>query len=449
MKNQSIIGFSNKASAGIAYTLFFFILAFPAASGLYLVKGVLLGTVILLIVASALVKGRFTLHPTVGLLTVCFASFGFILVLRGLLVESPGAAKMSGVFVVWPFVYLLLVGGVGNMRVLRNLEKTVVFSAVFIGSLAILFFLSQVKLIPEIPYFDSLLPDNDVAIGFYEGYIRMALPGINSLPFVVPFLMAAVVVHSLQTNKISLSIGWLWVALLLSAFVTIVSGRRAIVVVTFLAPLLILVLAFLQPPRERIFLMKSLGRFLVTLTAGTLLLVLLIRPIYSITFEGFLDRFSSGFDFSATSVDNSPDERRQQYFALERGWLEHPIFGAGLGEPAYGSVRSQEMPWAYELSYLALLFQTGLLGLFTYASGIAWIYWTSAKIMRRGGQWARVMLPLLVGMTCYLIANATNPYLTKFDGLWAIFLPIAAVNLWLVERETSSSYSSALVARPT
>jgi hypothetical protein len=42
------------------------------------------------------------------------------------------------------------------------------------------------------------------------------------------------------------------------------------------------------------------------------------------------------------------------------------------------------------------------------------------------------MLPVLAGMTCFLIANATNPYLGKFDCLWVIFLPIALINYGLL-----------------
>ena len=71
----------------------------------------------------------------------------------------------------------------------------------------------------------------------------------------------------------------------------------------------------------------------MTAVVGVFLVILLLRPVYTISFEGFFDRFSSGFDFSATSVDNSPDERRQQFFALLEGWYEHPVLGAGLGEP--------------------------------------------------------------------------------------------------------------------
>lgn len=449
MSTPTITRISNRVSAGLVYSLFFLIVAFPAASALFPIKAVLLGIILVVIVAGALVNGRFALHPTVALLTIFFAAFGFLLVLRGFVTAAPGAANLSGVHVVWPFVYLILVGGAVKFRILRNMERTIAFAGIFVGLLAIVYLLSQVGILPAIPHFDSLLADDELGIGFFNGYVRMALPGINALSFVAPFLMAALVVGASHPEQKLIPKFWLWLALLLSAFVVIVSGRRALELVTMLAPLMVFAAIFFHAPGERAILFKSLRRFVVTLVAGIALVVLLLRPVYTISFSGFFDRFSSGFDFSPTSMDNSPDERRQQYFALERGWLEHPIFGAGLGEPAYGSIRSEDMPWAYELTYLALLFQTGLVGLAIYASGIAWIYWMGARIIRRGGVWAQMILPLLVGMTSFLIANATNPYLAKFDGLWTIFLPVAVINLWLVERQTAAAHSPIVVARTT
>src|ERR1700675_1073006 len=124
MRNLTIPHVSNEVSASLGYALFFFILAFPAASAVLPVKIALLGAVVLLIILGALIKGRFALDLTVGLLTFFFASFGFILVLRGLLIGSPGAVKLCALYVVWPFIYLILVSGIVTVGVLRNLERT-------------------------------------------------------------------------------------------------------------------------------------------------------------------------------------------------------------------------------------------------------------------------------------------------------------------------------------
>jgi len=150
--------------------------------------------------------------------------------------------------------------------------------------------------------------------------------------------------------------------------------------------------------------------------------------------QSLFSRVSDGFDFGATTVDEGAAARHEQFDALLRGWYENPLLGAGHGASAHGSIRSNERPWAYELSYLALLFQCGLLGFVAYSAGVAWIYWKGIGIIKDGGMLGQNMLALLVGMTCYLIVNATNPYLSRFDGIWAIFLPLAFINYSLVLR---------------
>ena len=112
--------------------------------------------------------------------------------------------------------------------------------------------------------------------------------------------------------------------------------------------------------------------------------------------------------------------------------MASPILGAGHGAPAFGSIRSEERPWLYELYYLALLYQTGLVGFTAYAAGIFWIYWMGVRVIRAGGQLSALMVACLVGMSSFLIANATNPYLAGLDGMWAIFLPLALINFWLL-----------------
>ena len=113
-----------------------------------------------------------------------------------------------------------------------------------IGILAVAYLLSQLHVIPEIPHFDALLPDDEATIGFYEGYVRMALPGVNSLSFLVPFLMATIVIRSSSRSVQSSSKFWIWIALLLSMFVVIVSGRRATTLALFLTPVLIFAFGF-------------------------------------------------------------------------------------------------------------------------------------------------------------------------------------------------------------
>jgi O-antigen ligase len=115
------------------------------------------------------------------------------------------------------------------------------------------------------------------------------------------------------------------------------------------------------------------------------------------------------------------------------GWSNSPLIGQGLGASADSVVRSEEQPWAYELSYVALLFQVGLLGFIIYSSAVLWIFYAGLKIVRLRPDAAQIILPLLAGLAGLLLVNITNPYLFKFDYLWTIFLPVAAINAYRTE----------------
>jgi hypothetical protein len=91
-------------------------------------------------------------------------------------------------------------------------------------------------------------------------------------------------------------------------------------------------------------------------------------------------------------------------------------------------IRDFTRPWSYELYYLALASQIGLLGLAAVASSVAWMLWSALRVLRGGDPTAESLIPLFVGMLCYLVASASNPYLPRFDGLWVLFLPLAALN---------------------
>jgi hypothetical protein len=417
------------------YFLFFLMLSFPMVVSLLYVKALLFAILLIFVAVRGLTCFRLDLHPKVVIWTLALANVSLLFGFRGMFLGTPGALKGIQVYVMWPLVYLVLLGGIHSMRTLHALERTLIFSSAFIFLFGAAYSLSQLNILPEIPYLDSLISPDDLGSGVYDGYAGLAFPGLNSLPFLVPFLMATVVVRWSQSVRRPVSKLWLSVVLILNLAMVLVSGRRALQLVTMLSPLLILVLSSFQPVKEKLLLRRSLGRCTVVLVLAVTLSVLLLGPIYSTSFPGIAERFSSGFDFGANSFDDSPDARHQQYFALVRGWLENPLIGSGLGASAYGSTRSDTMPWAYELYYFLMLFHTGLLGFMAYTAGIVWIYWTGMKIIKRGGITSQSLLPVLVGMSGLLIATVTNPYLARFDGIWVIFLPLAFINHWLLKRD--------------
>lgn len=412
--------------AWLAYLLFFLMLFVPTAY--QVVKAPMLVALVLMVAAGALVSGRLRLHPAVLLWTVFMMCVGLAFMIRGLLGDAPGAIRVGTVYVVWPLVYTVLVAGASRWLVLLGLARTMVVATLAIAAYGVSYILHVVGLLPSFLY----LPlDQGQLIGLYHGYIELNLYNLSSLLFLVPFLIAVLMTWS-DRDSAPASRFWLWAAVVAGGALVLLSGRRALLLVVSLAPLFTLAARQLLPAEDR----QSSWRVMLSTVAGAsvalVALLLYLSAVYGFSLATVWRMFLLGFDFGR---DVSATARSNQFVALMTEWANAPLLGAGHGASAAGSVRSVEQPWAYELSYAALLFHTGLVGFIAYISAVGWIYAEGLRVIREGGARASYMLSVLVGLTCFLIGDATNPYLEKYDLMWVIFLPVALINHRRLERD--------------
>lgn len=415
--------------AASSCTLLFLSMAFPAISALRYVKGSLLVVLLLAIALEYLTNGRSSLDGRVGLWTAGLVTVSFLFVMEGFIARAPGASSVIGVYIVWPVIYTFWIAGLAQPRLLLGVHRTAVAATLFIGLFGCLYLLTQLNILPDIGIVSGLaLGWEPEAFGLHEGYTQMQFPGMNSVPFLVPYMMAAVAVQDPTAPRHPIRRICLWAACIVGVIVVLTSFRRAFVLVIAVTPLLVVFFRHFQPEAERRIDRRSMLGFSAVIVIGVVVIVFGLGAIYEFSVSSMWEHMVIGFDFSSQTIDAGADLRHEQLTALVRGWLEHPVLGAGHGASAYGSIRSQDAPWAYELSYMALLFQTGLVGFMTYSAGVFWIFWRGIKIIGEGGPLGRMMIPMLVGCSSFLIANATNPYLSKFDGLWMLFLPLAVIN---------------------
>jgi hypothetical protein len=125
-----------------------------------------------------------------------------------------------------------------------------------------------------------------------------------------------------------------------------------------------------------------------------------------------------------------------------RGIVGAPLFGSGAGAAA-DYVRSFDTPWAYELTYVSFVFQYGFFGFLIYASGIIYLVRQLILLINRNGR-SSFEFYFLSGFIGFMLANATNPYLSSFDCMWIIFIPYAIINIKLISR-TDSEFGRMLV----
>lgn len=346
--------------------------------------------------------------------TLIVVLFGAFLVFYGAILNAPGAIPNATVFVLWPLVFFVLASGITSENHLRSLVRTMIWAAIGIGAYGCLMVLALTGRAPAWAAFKWL--DLGQGIYFEHGVVATTLNSLTSLLFLVPFMVTILVTWP-RDRPWPVSPRLIYLALALDTALTLLSGRRALLLAILISPILAVLAAMLMRARK--------GRWvfpLVALTALAVGAVLILNINVGLT----VDYLSSG----ATKIQSN-NARSAQFGQLIAGWHSHPLMGSGLGAVAEGPVRSIDMPWAYELTYVALLFQIGLIGVAVYFIVLLRLSRKLVMVARTQPFWRPWAVPMFVGFLAFLVSNATNPYLLKFDSMYVLFLPVALINVSL------------------
>lgn len=336
--------------------------------------------------------------------------------LYGIAMGNPGAVRVLSVMFFYPLIFPIFAfcyKSSYNEKLFRVFKISawvvVIFDLLYITAMI----LNEATIVNIV---EGIFKNQMYSVTDAEDYFKFTLPNISSLLFLIPCIVVSVM---FGYTRIKIYDG---VLIFLMLLVGVLSGRRALFVTAGMGPLLAYVMTFGTTQHNKLsFVHRSRSRWII-------LFALFIAMLWFFhVFERsdyYIDQLFSVFDFSENT---SNIERRMQFYALLEGWGNSPIFGAGAGAAAEYS-RSIEQPWAYELSYVAFLFQYGIIGFLLYAGGICFIVYRLRQIILLRGR-KSFHFCVLAGFISFLIANATNPYLAKFDYMWVIFLPFALINI--------------------
>lgn len=334
----------------------------------------------------------------------------------GIINNNPGAIRVSGVYFFWPLAYLVFIGLFNKIEDLEPFLNLIIFGLFGVEILTLIFisdFLG-ISSLGTLQVFEQMNPS--INIGIYEGESGLFHAGLTTLNFSLPFLITKIMMDARinKYRKIEISIA------LIGVLIAMLTGRRALWIILALSPIIYMALnSYITKKIDIALLLKII--FL------SIFIFIILVYILQLDASLLFDRLAAGFDFG-DSANESAFRRNEQYHALINGWLDSPIIGSGHGGAAQDNMNLDEMQWAYELSYLALLFHVGIIGFFIYLTSVFWMIMTLVNYLKKYQEYTYLVLPLLVGLLSFLIANATNPYLLKFDYLWVIFLPLAFLN---------------------
>ncbi|MBD3343557.1 MAG: hypothetical protein GF401_00670 [Chitinivibrionales bacterium] len=408
------------------YLLFFLMLFVPA--NYQMIKLFLLITVLVIVSFRLLRDFKFHLHPVVLLWTIFYICLGASWIFTGYRNAAPGAIPVATVYLLWPAVFCFFIAGGIDEKIFISLSRIMLTTTVIISLYGFSYILHSVGWLPDYLY----LPINQhQRIGFAEGTIEADLYSLDSLLFLVPFSLSMLMSWP-KDHSPPVSRWFLWFVNIVGIAMVLLSGRRALILVVAVSPLMTFTLQW--------FLADSVRRrsLVLPMKIGVPLSLLFVATIYYLQKTmGFsmwstAEMIGQGFHFDSYLPAMI---RKNQFAALLKCWSESPWFGKGLGATCTEFMRSRDLPWAYELTYLALLYHTGIFGFLAYASGIIWIFVKGVQIIRSDAFLGLMILPVLIGLGAFLIGNASNPYLTKFDSVWTVFLPIAIINHWLLKTQ--------------
>jgi hypothetical protein len=255
----------------------------------------------------------------------------------------------------------------------------------------------------------------EIPFSIYSTSSRMNFVNLNTLTFTTPVLFLLLLAkYEIGISKILQSI-----VMFATFFLLIISGRRSVMLMMIVLPLIPFIFSGFFSKKIKNVIIKSTSLFLLIL----FIIFLKINSDNPEIIKGYSEVFMNAFDSGKEPIKFAQQDMLTQKF------IEKPLFGQGSGamffEPSPGRMIFADQ---YELSYHFKLASSGIIGFIIIVGTYLWIFFYGLYISRKNND--ILFLSFLVGYFFMLIADATNPVLCSFDLIWPIYLCLARINYW-------------------
>ena len=387
----------------------------------------LAGVLCLVAVFRMLYEKALHLNSIVLIWFLLYLGIGLFYSMIGIMNEASNIVKIILLYVVYPATYILIISQLRSESSVRGVVKLLIFCTYLVSLLVILKVLSAFGVnIPYFWYVEGLFSQHGLTNS--TSYTPRVL---SSLVFLFPFSVACLVVYSGPMRVVSRKL--LWISFALSLMAVILSSRQVIMLLGAVMPVFIWVAILFMKGKNRKLALKKLKTTLLYMASLFIISVMTLNQFIDIDVLDLGGKLLDAFDVGA---NESAIIRAEQFERLISGFNQNPVTGVGLGVGLPDYTRDPSAPWNYELRYFALLYQTGFFGFLLYVAGVLWLLLSGRYVIGGGGQMATHTITMFSGLFGALISEATNPYLNQFGHLWMIFLPLAIVNIWLINKTT-------------
>ena len=390
------------------------------------VKSILIVIISLLWLIDILIKRSIFLHKRIFLLFIIYIFLGSIYGIYGYSNGNLGYSEITKETVGYVIVYMVLIMGLRERKSFELIHQTFILALSFLNIYMIYSLIHALNIIPDSLYIDIFKDTTaanriDVDSVSVFGVIRMDLSSIPSFMFLYAYLLTQI---SLAKHRSKLNT----TLLIITSFVMIMSGRRILLLLLISMPVILGIILKSVQKQNSVFLKKYFKVNTYILISITVIGVIISSYGYDTNLLRVF--FIEGF----TSSYYNENIRLETLYYLFNEWKNAPIFGRGSGSVLGLFVRSHSNPWSYELSYMKYLIDYGLFGFTLYGLGILYIWGKGIAILKNEQGVGIHAFALTIGSISFMIGNATNPYLLKFDYLLVLFLPIAVVNYGLLKK---------------
>ena len=359
----------------------------------------------------------------------------FLFILQGILFTTLGyfndpvnAIKVIPVNIIWPIIYFFITIMVVSKNSIISIYKTYILSMILFGLYSTLFIVTSMELIPNIDFLYITQYSSFNVQGFIPSFF---LPSITGMIYLIPFLISGFILWS-YNNICNFNIKIILYTILLVAFILIFATRRIIWIEIFISPFLTIFLYNIINKNNKFIISRKYKIIFFKIVLYFISIITIFSIFY---FDNFIDSFYNSNAYNSLIFqDEGTDLRWDQLYCLLKHWSDSPFIGFGYGASAVECQRSELFPWMFELAYIALLFHIGVLGFIWYFLLIFYIFYLGIRVSRANKDSCFFIIPSLVGLACFLFANSTNTYLEAYDNMWTIFVPVAIINYFQLNK---------------
>lgn len=373
---------------------------------------------ILLLLLVLLLINFFSKKTSVGmsrpiLFFFIFAAINALALFVGVLHGNPDQAIIDGlrIGVIFPIIFALLWTSLADFNYEKYINKIVELSAICILVIIVLAIFQEIG----IGYFFTInfLEENQLRVGVHEGYLQVTSHNVGSLFFISGYLLYYVVANQSKiANRCSVF------ALCCALLAAMLSGRRALHLAIFLTPIFLFFTAKIFAEKKSV--TKRIVKLWLAVVLGVAMFLVYLFLNGHLNFDNFVDRFALVFE-------DDGGARTSQAASLFSAFLSNPFFGSGIGGTT-DVIRSDDAPWVYELTYLQLLFNFGIVGMALFAI----LFFSQIWRIRFNARYSHMNYSIEVksmfsGAIFLMFGAATNPYLGSFDFMLMMgIIPFAA-----------------------